>query len=125
MTDKHWQDLTDTVTALAVDCILIQKRMDAHVHTQRQQFVSLLAAMEEPLRSLLLPLAPSAQRVVSHTVSCSVRMTKEHGIAGSVLLSPLNLGFSLLHHQSAGEEASLTVEVFAVPVSLPNRFRPE
>ncbi len=120
---KHWQDLTSTVTALAVDSILIQKRIDEHAQVQRQQFVSLLAMTQEPVRSLLMPLAPSVQRVVSHTVRCSVRMTKEQGIEGSVLLSPLNVGFSLLHHKSASEEASLTVEVVAVPVSVPIRHR--
>ena len=121
--DTHWHRLDALVAALAEDSILIQKRIDQHAHAQQQSFVSVLAQTPESLRGLLLSLAPSSQRVISHSVSCSVRMTKQHGISGSILVSPLNLGFALLHHHSAQEESSVSVDVIAVPVPAADPLR--
>jgi hypothetical protein len=121
--DPNWHQLDALVAALAEDVILIQKRFDQHAHAQQQSFVSVLAQTPEPLRGLLMPLAPSSKRVISHSVSCLVRMTKQHGLSGSILVSPLNLGFSLLHHQSAQEESSITVDVVAAPGSFADPAR--
>ncbi len=113
--DKRWQDLTGVVAALAADSILIQRRMDQVTELQRERFVALLAATPDLVRSLLLPLVPPTQLVKSHTVSCSLRMTKTHSASGSIMVSPINLGHALLYETSPSEQSSLTIEVQSIP----------
>ncbi len=103
------------VSALAADSILIQQRMDQVTASQRERFAALLAAAPPPVRSLLLPLVPPTQLVQSHTVSCSLRMTKTHSTSGSIMVSPINLGHALLYETSQSEQSSLTIEVRSVP----------
>lgn len=103
------------VSALAADSILIQRRMDQVTASQRERFAALLAAAPPPVRSLLLPLFPPTQLVKSHTVSCSLRMTKTHSTSGSIMVSPINLGHALLYETSQSEQSSLTIEVRSVP----------
>jgi len=113
--DKRWQELGQTVAALATDGILIQRRLQADAENRRQEFVSLLASLPESVRSLLLPLAPVEHLVKRHTVSCSVRVTASRSVSGSMVVSPINLGFSQLYGTSQTEQSKLTVEVVAYP----------
>lgn len=103
------------MAALATDSILIQRRLQADAANRREEFISVLASLPESVRSLLLPLAPVEHLVKKHTVSCSVRVTAARSVSGSIIVSPINLGFSQLYSTSRTEQSTLTVEVVAYP----------
>ncbi len=113
--DAAWQSLQAAVASLAADGVLIQKLLDAAHAREQERFLSLLANAPDSVRALLIPLCPRPQTLVSHQVTCRVRMGVTHSVKGGVVVSPLNLGFTGLYETTREEECSLTVLVTTSP----------
>ena len=113
--DQQWQDLGSTVAALATDSILVQQRLDAGVAASREQFAALLATLPESARSLLLPLAPPGIVVTEYRVRCELNLTTTRAVGLSLVVAPLNAGYSALYGTTSCERSSFTIEVLAVP----------
>jgi hypothetical protein len=120
--EREWQELGDTVYALARDSILIQDRLDAAAAADETRFAALLASVPEPSRPLLMPLAPSRLQLTEHHVQCTLRIASSRSLSFSLAVRPLNLGFSVLYGKSAAEESSLSIAVRSVPLATPRTY---
>lgn len=75
MSEQPGQDLRNAVSALAAAGVLVQKQLAEAAQQDRDSFVALLAAAPEPLRELLLPLAPMALQANEFAIDCALRIT--------------------------------------------------
>ena len=115
-----WTALADTLFGLAHDAVLIQRRLDEANAEQRARFVQTLAAVPEPARAALLPLAPPAIAVNQHRVRCDLRVTRQRGASVQIIARPINAGFSWLSDVSETERSTMAIEVRRAPVQAPS-----
>lgn len=115
MRDTQWQDLASTVSALAADCVLVQKQLDAAVIRRREAFAALLAAVPQDVQSLLMPLAPAGLTVAEYRIDCTLRVTTARSVSLSLVAAPINVGYHALYGTTAAEQSSVSIEVRAVP----------
>lgn len=114
-----WQDLGDTVFALARDAILVQRRLDEGIAELRERFAATLSALPEPTRRLMLPLAPAGIAVGEHRVRCALRVSTSRSAALQLVAKPINAGYAALYGMTRTEQSSLTVEVRRAPAPRP------
>lgn len=119
MAGLEWKTLGETVYGLARDGVLIQRKLDATAAVEEARFTALLAAVPEPARPLLLPLAPARLRLKEHHVECTLRVGTALSIEFSLAARPINLGFAALYGTTESESSSLSVEVSGAVLGVP------
>lgn len=67
-----------------------------------------------------MPLAPAGLTVTDYRVDCTLRITTAHSVAFSLVASPINVGYDALYGITRSEQSSLSIEVRAVPRTIPS-----